>query len=140
MNPFRDPQLVDWNIPPQVRAMVTTRAGGVSAQPYASLNLGAHVGDRPENVRLNRARVRALLPSEPVWLDQVHGTNVVDAHAAGDAPQADGAVTRVPGIVCAVLTADCLPVLLCDRAGTVVGAAHAGWRGLAAGVLGKSVV
>lgn len=129
----------DWPAPAQVRALITTRAGGASVGPYASLNLADHVGDDPAAVRANRARLRALLPTEPVWLEQVHGTDVLRVETGG-ARRADAAVSRAPGTVCAVLTADCLPVLLADRAGTVVAAAHAGWRGLSAGVLERTVV
>lgn len=127
----------DWPAPANVRAAVTTRAGGVSAGAYASLNLGDHVGDDPGAVAENRARlVRALgLPAEPCWLRQVHGTCALDAAASITGCEADAAFAALPGVVCAVLTADCLPVLFCDRAGTRVAAAHAGWRGLAAGVL-----
>ncbi|MGE0081259.1 MAG: peptidoglycan editing factor PgeF [Thiohalomonadaceae bacterium] len=131
----------DWPAPPQVRAAVTTRVGGVSVGPYASLNLGDHVGDDPAAVAENRARlVQALgLPSEPRWLKQVHGTCALDAAAAVGGCEADAGFAALPGVVCAVLTADCLPVLFCDRAGTRVAAAHAGWRGLAAGVLERTV-
>ncbi len=127
----------DWSAPANVRACVTTRAGGVSRPPYASLNLAAHVGDDPQAVVANRARLRAelALPGEPAWLTQVHGVTVVDAAQPADQPQADGAFATAPGAVCAVLTADCLPVLLCDRAGTRVAVLHAGWRGLAGGVI-----
>jgi YfiH family protein len=125
----------DWPAPARVRALVTTRAGGVSLGPYASFNLGDHVGDDPGAVAENRARLRRCLPAGPVWLRQVHGAEVVEADTAEGVPEADGAVARKPGTVCAVLTADCLPVLFCDQAGSVVGAAHAGWRGLAGGVL-----
>ncbi len=118
--------------------MITTRDGGVSAGPWASLNLGDHVGDDPAHVSANRARLRQTLPAEPVWLRQVHGTRCVDVDRDA-AREADAAVTRTPGTVLAILTADCLPVLLSDAAGTVVGAAHAGWRGLAAGVLESTV-
>ncbi len=130
----------DWPAPPRVRALVTTRRGGVSQGAWASLNLGTHVGDAPESVRANRAIVREQLPAEPCWLDQVHGTAVAEADVPADAPpRADASVARRPGAVCAVMTADCLPVLLCDRSGSVVAAAHAGWRGLAAGVLEATV-
>lgn len=131
-----------WDAPTNVHALVTTRAGGVSRPPFASLNLGLHVGDDPEAVRENRARLRGHLPAEPVWLQQVHGTVVaeLDRVMAGDAPPtADAAVARGAGVVCAVMTADCLPVILCDDAGSVVAAAHAGWRGLAEGVLEATV-
>ncbi|MBJ7313568.1 peptidoglycan editing factor PgeF [Rugamonas sp. CCM 8940] len=141
--------------------MFTTRRGGVSVAPYddgfggGGLNLGVHVGDQPVSVGYNRALLRAALPAEPVWLSQVHGTSVFDvtvlpgmAEAAPDgdgdagtaaAPEADASLARAPGSVCAIMTADCLPVLFCDRAGKVVAAAHAGWRGLANGVLARTV-
>ncbi|WP_374244420.1 peptidoglycan editing factor PgeF [Zoogloea sp.] len=129
----------DWPAPARVRALSTTRAGGVSVAPYDSLNLGTHVGDDPACVAANRAVVRRLLPSEPAWLNQVHGTAVVDAAAVAGVPDADASVSRSSGAVCVAMTADCLPVLLCDRAGTVVGAAHAGWRGLHGGVIEAAV-
>ncbi|WP_153161436.1 peptidoglycan editing factor PgeF [Zoogloea sp. 1C4] len=129
----------DWPAPAGVRALSTTRAGGVSVAPYDSLNLGTHVGDDPANVAANRAQVRRIVPSEPAWLNQVHGTAVVDAAAVDGVPDADASVSRTPGAVCVVMTADCLPVLLCDRAGSVVGAAHAGWRGLHGGVIEATV-
>ncbi|MBT9567387.1 MAG: peptidoglycan editing factor PgeF [Thiobacillus sp.] len=116
---------------------MTTRRGGVSEGPWASLNLGDHVGDDPLRVAENRARLRLHLPAEPGWLKQVHGAGVVEAGQSG--VEADAVVSRAPGAVCAVLTADCLPVLFCDRAGGVVAAAHAGWRGLAEGVLEEAV-
>lgn len=130
-----------WPVPANVRALVTTRSGGVSRGAFASLNLGGHVGDAPDAVAGNRALLRELLPSEPVWMEQVHGCDVIDAarHPANRRPRADGAVTRTAGVVCAVLTADCLPVLLADRGGGVVGIAHAGWRGLAAGVIESTI-
>lgn len=128
----------DWPAPPTVRALVTTRAGGVSAGPYASMNPADHVGDDPRAVAENRRRLRQLLPAEPHWLTQVHGTAVYRVEAGGSR-QADACVSHMPNAVCAVLTADCLPVLLTDRAGTLVAAAHAGWRGLAAGVLESTV-
>lgn len=129
----------DWPAPQQVRALVTTRGGGVSRGRYASLNLGTRVGDDPRAVMENRARLRALLPSEPKWLQQVHGIEAVPADRAEGEPTADAAFTRAPGVVCVVQTADCLPVLLCDRDGTSIAAAHAGWRGLSSGVLERSV-
>ncbi|POZ60275.1 peptidoglycan editing factor PgeF [Chromobacterium alticapitis] len=130
----------DWPAPAKVRTLATTRSGGVSQPPYASLNLGAHVGDEPEAVAANRARLRDELPAEPAWLNQVHGVTVVDAAAVGaSAPDADASFSRAPGVVCAAMTADCLPVLLCDEAGTVVAAAHAGWRGLCEGVIEAAV-
>lgn len=132
----------DWPVPAQVAAAVTTRLGGVSRGPYAGFNLAAHVGDDPQAVGANRRRLAETLdlPQDPHWLRQCHGTNVVELPRAGAGePQADGAWTARPGVVCAVLTADCLPVLLCDRRGTRVAAVHAGWRGLAAGVLEAAV-
>jgi hypothetical protein len=129
----------DWPAPANVRALSTTRRGGVSTGPRASLNLAVHVGDDPRCVEQNRDRLRALLPAEPLWLAQVHGREVVVADRVAPGAVADAAVTRAAGVVCAVQTADCLPVLFCDRAGHVVAAAHAGWRGLAAGVLEATV-
>ncbi len=129
----------DW---PGVRAFCSERAGGVSVGPYASLNLGAHVGDQPAHVATNRARLRACLPDEPVWLEQVHGIDVHDADAVtagATPPRADAAVTATRGRVLAIMTADCLPVVIGDQAGSVLGVAHAGWRGLAAGVLGTTL-
>ena len=117
---------------------MTTRAGGCSAGPYASLNLGERCGDDPGAVEENRRRLEALLPAAPVWLRQVHGTQVANADEArrnASEPEADAAVSRLPGTACAVLVADCMPVLLADDAASVVGAAHAGWRGLCAGVI-----
>ncbi len=126
----------DWPAPANVRAAITTRHGGVSVGPYASLNLATHVGDEPAAVAENRARLRSelALPSEPAWLNQVHGTAVADAADGGEC-DADASVATRPGTVCAVLTADCLPLLLCDRAGSRVAAVHAGWRGLLGGVI-----
>jgi len=126
-----------WPVPARVRAFVTTRAGGVSTGEYASMNLGNSSGDDPRSVARNRLILREHLPSMPRWLAQVHGTDVADLGQLGerDVARADAAVTRVPGQVAVVLTADCLPVFFADRAGSRVGVAHAGWRGLAAGVL-----
>ena len=129
----------DWPAPARVKSLMTTRICGVSSAPYASWNLGDHVHDDPRAVAANRALLRQQLPAEPVWLNQVHGTRVVQANAVIGVPDADAAFTRQPGTVCAVLTADCLPVLFCTRDGSVVGAAHAGWRGLAAGVLDSTL-
>ncbi len=127
----------DWPAPPGVRAISTTRIGGYSDRPYQGLNLASHVGDRVETVVANRAWLCNTLglPAEPLWLRQVHGKRVVTADAAAGEPEADASFAGQPGVVCAVLTADCLPLLLCDRQGTRVGAAHAGWRGLAAGII-----
>lgn len=155
----------DWPAPPAVRAVSTTREGGLSSGPYASLNLGDHVGDDPLAVQRNRARLRARagVPVEPHWLRQVHGCTVSvlpsvptsvpssvppsvppsvalnAATSAADACVADASVAFGPGSVCVVMTADCLPILLCDAAGGVVAAVHAGWRGLAAGVIEATV-
>ncbi len=128
-----------WPAPPAVRAVQTTRLGGCSPPPYASLNLGDHVGDQAAAVAANRERIRPCLGGDPVWLRQVHGTDVVDAGTAAPGAEADAAFARRPGAVCVVMTADCLPVLLCDVRGTVVAAAHAGWRGLCAGVIERTV-
>lgn len=125
----------DWTAPSGVRAFATTRAGGVSTGPYASLNLGTAVGDAPAAVAANRARVRAALPADPVWLKQVHGTRIVDASSCPPLTEADASYTTARGVVCVIQVADCLPVLFTDRAGTMVAAAHAGWRGLVGGVL-----
>jgi len=129
----------DWRAPKNVRALQTVRLGGASVAPYDSFNLGDHVGDVPQVVARNRQMLASLMPSEPVWLQQVHGTVVADADNAGCLIQADASIARHRGSVCVVMTADCLPVLLCDEDGTVVGAAHAGWKGLAAGVLESTV-
>ncbi len=129
----------NWPAAANVRALMTTRHGGVSRPPFDSLNPAAHVGDDPAAVAANRRLLRADLPAEPLWLNQVHGTQVAEAHADVAGIEADACVARRPGAVCAVLTADCLPVLFCDSAGRVVAAAHAGWRGLMAGILEATV-
>lgn len=129
----------DWPAPANVRALQTLRSGGCSAAPWQSLNLGDHVGDDPAHVEANRAQLRRHLPAEPLWLRQVHGIAAVDADISAKMPEADAAYARQAGTVCAVMTADCLPVLFCDRAGSVVAAAHAGWRGLLDGVLEATV-
>lgn len=125
----------DWPAPERVRALITTRHGGASVGECASLNLAQHVGDDPAAVAENRRRLAAWLPGEPLWLNQVHGTGIVEADRAPQGATADASMTRQPGTVCAVMTADCLPILLCDEAASVVAVAHAGWRGLAAGVI-----
>jgi hypothetical protein len=134
------------DLPVNVGALATTRCGGVSAAPYddghggGGLNLGLHVGDDAARVAQNRAQVEAQLPGRPAWLAQVHGVAVVDAAAiTGAAPVADASIATVKNAVCTIMTADCLPVLFADLDGKVVGAAHAGWRGLAGGVLGATV-
>ena len=140
MKPLHPDWIVpDWPAPANVKAFITTRAGGVSTGSYAGLNLGLRTADDPLAVEANRQRLRAALPGEPKWLRQVHGADVVDADALADIPEADAAVARGAGTVCAVLVADCIPVLLADRAGSAVAVAHAGWRGLARGVLERTV-
>jgi YfiH family protein len=130
-----------WPVPARVRALSTTRAGGASGGPYSSFNVGTAVGDDPASVAANRALLRDLLPAEPSWLRQVHGTRLVDAAslAPGEVPEADAAVTRTPGMVLAIQAADCMPVLLAHREGKVIAAAHAGWRGLSGGVIENAV-
>ena len=143
--PFLAPLWPD--APANIGALSTLRHGGVSLAPYGDgkggggLNLGLHVGDEAERVRRNRYLLQGVLPlGRTAWLSQVHGNAVVDAAAvADDAPRADASVATARGAVCAVLSADCLPVLLCDVDGKVVAAAHAGWRGLAGGVLGATL-
>jgi hypothetical protein len=132
----------DWPAPARVRAFVTTREGGVSAGEHGSLNLGMKCGDVPERVAANRRAVESHLPSTPAWLVQVHGTAVADLDRDGEASPmvADAAATSRPGRVAVVLTADCLPVFLCRDDGSRVAVAHAGWRGLAAGVLENAVL
>jgi YfiH family protein len=132
----------DWPAPALVRALITTRHDGASAAPFDGFNLGTHVGDDPGAVQSNRMRLRQHLPAEPRWMEQVHGVQCLQLGSAAPAPasqsalpQGDAAVTRDAGVVCAVLSADCLPVLLCARDGSAVGVAHAGWRGLAGGVI-----
>ncbi|WP_339492080.1 peptidoglycan editing factor PgeF [Pseudomonas sp. EA_15y_Pfl2_R67] len=124
----------DWPASARVKACVTTRAGGVSLAPFDSLNLGDHVGDDPTAVAENRRRLTDQFAITPAWLQQVHGIAVVEADPSQVAT-ADASWTDTPGIACTAMTADCLPVLFCNRAGTRVAAAHAGWRGLANGVL-----
>lgn len=147
--PGFDPLIPDWpDAPANIGALATTRHGGVSLAPYddgqggGGLNLGLHCGDDADAVQRNRARLQQVLPGRPAWISQVHGIAVADAAsvAPGQPVQvADASVARQPGVVCAVMTADCLPVLFADVDGKVVGAAHAGWRGLAGGVLGATI-
>ena len=129
----------DWPAPRNVRAVSTTRRGGRSKGRYDSLNLAEHVGDDPSAVEANRQLLGNRIPVAPAWLKQVHGVRCVDVDAAEAGVEADASFSRIAVRACAVLTADCLPVLLCDKAGTVVAAAHAGWRGLAAGVIEATV-
>jgi len=130
-----------WPAPPQVKAVLTTRFGGVSEAPYDTFNLATHVGDDRDAVVQNRLRLveRLALPSEPLWMTQVHGCAVADPAQDSSGCRADAAQTETPGRVCVVLTADCLPLLLCNRGGTRVATVHAGWRGLAAGVIEAAV-
>ena len=147
--PGIDPIVPDWpDLPATIGALATTRTGGFSLAPYddgqggGGLNLGLHCGDDGATVQRNRALLQQSLPGRPAWIAQVHGVAVVDAAAVGEGKPvltADASIARAPGIVCAVMTADCLPVLFADVDGKVVGAAHAGWRGLAAGVLGETI-
>ncbi|CAM3810039.1 Laccase domain protein YfiH [Vibrio aerogenes CECT 7868] len=133
--------LPEWNAPARVRALSSVREGGVSTGCYESLNLGMHVGDSPEDVLFNRQiiRTKASMPGEPLWLNQTHSNRVVhvDRHP-GAIIDADGVFTETPGVVCAVMTADCLPVLMTNAVGNQVAAVHAGWRGLADGILENS--
>lgn len=129
----------DWPAPAHVRALVTTRAGGTSAGAYASMNLGRRTADDPVAVEANHAQLNRLLPATPRWLAQVHGSTVVDADTLTDVPQADASVACRTGTVCAILIADCLPVLFTNRTGSCIAAAHAGWRGLAGGVLAHTI-
>lgn len=130
-----------WRAPLGVRALTTLRGGGLSRDSYASLNLGDHVGDDPASVNENRRRLRDALrlPEEPVWLRQVHGTRCVNLADAAAGDEADGSFTDVPGRVCAVLTADCLPLFICDVNGGRVGLFHVGWKGLAAGIVERAI-
>lgn len=131
----------DWPAPSTVRAAVTTRQQGVSRSPYDSFNLATHVGDQPESVASNRNLLRQQLhlPDEPLWLNQVHGQCIAHHDGTANEPEADGSYSDQVGQVCVVMTADCLPVLLCNQAGTEVAAVHAGWRGLAGGVIADAV-
>lgn len=130
-----------WDAPARVRARVTTRDGGLSRGAWAGLNLAAHVGDDPAAVAANRARLVAALalPGAPRWLTQVHGTRCVDVTKIEAPVEADASYARTPGVVCAVLTADCLPILLCDRDASCVAAVHAGWRGLHDGAIAAAI-
>ena len=147
--PRFDSIVPDWpDAPANIGALATTRKGGVSIGPYddgqggGGLNLGLHCGDDADAVQRNRARLQQAVPGRPAWISQVHGIAVADAATVGPGlpvQVADASIASAPGVVCAVMTADCMPVLLADVHGRVVGAAHAGWRGLAAGVLGETV-
>ena len=125
----------NWPAPANVKALQTTRNGGISAAPYNSLNLGEHVKDNPLHAAQNRQLLSQFVPSEPVWLNQVHGVDVIDAANTSCAPSADASYTTRKNVVCVTMTADCLPILLCDQAGTAVASIHAGWRSLCDGVI-----
>lgn len=134
----------EWPAPHHIKALFTTRKGGIHCNPhntYAGFNLGDHVGDDPDVVQKNRALLRQYLPEEPRWLTQVHGNKPVWVDAVGndDKPEGDAAISRHHGVVCAILVADCLPVFLCDEVGSVVAVAHAGWRGLAGGIIENTI-
>ncbi|WP_410497444.1 peptidoglycan editing factor PgeF [Chitinibacter sp. S2-10] len=139
----------DWPAPANVKALQTTRNGftddgianrsGLSLPPFDRFNLGSHVNDNPEHVAANRALLTQVLPQAPAWLNQVHGITIVDAAKISAPVDADASFTRTHGVVSVVMTADCLPLLFCDQAGTVVAAAHAGWRGLCNGVIEATV-
>lgn len=133
----------DWPAPVAVKSLFTTRNGGIShsaGEAYATMNIGAHVNDNPTDVAHNRALLSAHLPAQPQWLKQIHGTEPVRIECVSTAnPEGDAAYSRHPGVVCAIMVADCLPVFLCDTAGTVVAIAHAGWRGLAGGIIEKTI-
>jgi polyphenol oxidase len=132
--------MANWNVPTCINAGTTTRHGGGSQLPYDSLNLASHVGDNTETVRLNRDYIRHLLtlPAEPIWLNQVHGTRIIKPGET-DNLDADGIYTDQSGIVCAVLTADCVPLLMCDKDGMQIAAVHIGWRGFCSGIIQNSV-
>ncbi|MDP6437274.1 MAG: peptidoglycan editing factor PgeF [Gammaproteobacteria bacterium] len=140
---MREPEFIraDWPAPDNVHAFTTSRRGGFSTDSFASLNIADHVGDDPQRVALNREQVRGALdlPEEPRWLTQVHGNTVVCADEIAAGAEADAVWTDNPGIVCAVMTADCLPVLFCTRDGSRIAAAHAGWRGLCEGIIEATV-
>lgn len=130
--------LPDWPAPAHIKAFTTTRAGGQSTPPFDTFNLAQHVGDTPKVVEQNREALRQILPSEPVWLNQTHSNNVVLVDGASSIEgENDGSITFDDNIVCTVMTADCLPLLLTDRQGSFVAAVHAGWRGLANGIIAQ---
>ena len=129
----------NWPAPANVKALQTTRAGGISRGSYNSLNFGSHVNDEPMHVAHNRQLLSDFLPSEPVWLNQVHGINAVDAAQTDCLPAADASFSTRKNVVCVTMTADCLPILLCNQAGTAVASIHAGWRGLCDGIIDATV-
>jgi YfiH family protein len=129
----------NWPAPANIKALQTTRTGGLSQDPYSSLNFGDHVGDDALTVARNRQLLNPFVPTEPLWLKQTHSTIVVNAALTSCLPEADAAYSKQKNIVCAVMTADCLPILLCDKTGTTVAAIHAGWRGLLDGVVESTI-
>lgn len=131
----------EWPAPPNVKAAISTRLGGRSEKPYNTNNMGLHVGDRVDTVLANRESLLGELGLKrpPQWLEQIHGTRIVGAQSDNVVRTADGCYSREPGLACTVMTADCLPVLICDRGGAQVAAVHAGWRGLAKGILAEAV-
>lgn len=131
----------DWPAPANIHAATTLRTGGVSVAPYDSLNPATHVGDDVNCVRENRHRIKTMLalPTEPVWLEQTHSNLVIDAGQSNTVQQADASVTNVAGVVCAVMTADCLPLLICSTDGKKIAAIHAGWKGLLAGIISNTL-
>jgi len=131
----------DWPAPNNVKAVMTTRHGGVSTSPFTTMNLGTHVDDSAEHVEQNRKILdqKLTLPNKPLWLNQVHGTDIANHKVDSVGCDADAVVARETNEVCAIMTADCLPVLFCDAQGTTIAAAHAGWRGLQSGILEKCV-
>ena len=129
----------NWPAPKNVYALQTTRDGGASHAPFNSLNFGSHVNDNPQHVAQNRQLLSQFLPSEPVWLNQIHGINAVDAAQTDCVPDADASYTNRKNVVCVTMTADCLPILLCDIAGTAGASIHAGWRSLCDGVIETTV-
>ncbi|MFV1921345.1 MAG: peptidoglycan editing factor PgeF [Methylotenera sp.] len=138
--PFHDSFIVpDWPCHANVQALQTTRTGGYSQPPYDSLNLADHVEDDPLTVAKNRQLLTDYIPTEPVWLNQIHGVHVIDAASSGCKESADASYTSKPNVVCVTMTADCLPVLVSDKAGTVVAAIHAGWRSLCDGIIEATV-
>jgi YfiH family protein len=141
MSANKDWLVPEWPAPENIHAATTLRTGGVSASAYASLNPALHVGDKTEKVTENRQIIKNMLslPSEPVWLNQIHSNLVIDAAKSEALQQADASYTKEPGIICTVMTADCLPLLVCDTDGTCVAAIHAGWRGLLAGVIANTI-
>lgn len=141
MNKNKHSLAPDWPAPANIHAATTLRTGGVSCGVYTSLNTAMHVGDNPENVQQNRQIIKTMLglPSDPVWLEQTHSDRAVMAEKNSTLAKADASYTDEAGVVCAVMTADCLPLLICSADGSRVGAIHAGWRGLLAGIIGNTV-